>query len=92
MPYIKEEDREDLDEHIAAIASIISGEKYEASRAGLLNYAFSSIIGDILKVEGLTYNRANSYIGALECAKMEIYRRVIAPYEDEKMKANGDVF
>ena len=28
----------------------------------------------------------------LECAKLELYRRVAAPYEDEKIDQNGDVY
>ncbi len=31
-------------------------------------------------------------IGALECAKLELYRRLAADYEDQKCKQNGDVF
>ncbi len=31
-------------------------------------------------------------LGALECAKMEFYRRVAAPYEREAMAKNGDVY
>ena len=31
-------------------------------------------------------------IGVLECAKLELYRRVAAPYEDDKIDENGDVY
>ena len=31
-------------------------------------------------------------MGALECAKLELYRRVAAPYEDVKIMENGDVY
>jgi len=34
----------------------------------------------------------NAIIGALECAKLELYRRVAAPYEDDKIAENGDVY
>lgn len=30
--------------------------------------------------------------GAIECAKLEFYRRVAAPYEDKKIAENGDVY
>lgn len=36
--------------------------------------------------------RVNSGIGALEAAKLEFYRRVVAPYEDKKIFDNGDVY
>lgn len=28
----------------------------------------------------------------LECAKLELYRRVVAPYEQQKLELNGDVY
>jgi hypothetical protein len=31
-------------------------------------------------------------VGAIECCKLEFYRRVAAPYEDRKIKTNGDVY
>jgi hypothetical protein len=31
-------------------------------------------------------------VGALECAKLELYRRLAAPYEDQKIKLNGDAY
>lgn len=37
------------------------------------------------------YASYRDFIGELEAAKLEIYRRQIAPYEDEKIKINGDV-
>lgn len=32
-----------------------------------------------------------AFIGELESAKLEIYRRQIAPYEDKAIERNGDV-
>lgn len=37
------------------------------------------------------YEDYRNFIGELEVAKLEIYRRQIAPYEDKKIKENGDV-
>jgi len=31
-------------------------------------------------------------VGVLECAKLELYRRIAAPYEDEKIVETGDVY
>lgn len=31
-------------------------------------------------------------VGALESAKLELYRRKVSPYEDQKIEANGDVW
>jgi hypothetical protein len=38
------------------------------------------------------YDNFNEVIGVLECMKLELYRRMIAPYEDTKCKENGDVY
>ena len=59
--------------------------------AGELNYAFTLIINDYLKRFGVSYGRINDVVGALECCKLELYRRVAAGYEDKKCKDNGDV-
>jgi hypothetical protein len=40
----------------------------------------------------LRYAHLNEAIGVLECAKLELYRRVAAPYEDEKITESGDVY
>jgi len=34
----------------------------------------------------------NEVIGVLECAKLELYRRVAAPYEERKRIENGEVY
>ena len=60
--------------------------------AGELNYAFTIIINDYLKRHGLSYARVNDVIGAIECCKLELYRRLVGPYEDVKIKQNGDVY
>ena len=38
------------------------------------------------------YSKINALIGVLECAKLELYRRVAAPYENDKIDENGDVY
>lgn len=39
-----------------------------------------------------TNNAEADALGALECCKLEFYRRVAVPYEDGKIKTNGDVY
>jgi uncharacterized protein DUF6899 len=79
MPYIEKPRRERI--HHNEIPST----------AGELNYAFVSMALDYLDYYGLNYQHMNDVIGALEGAKMEIYRRQVAPYEDRKAAENGDV-
>jgi hypothetical protein len=80
MPYIKSEDRERVD----------SGG--EVSTAGELNYLITKAVMSYLNRKGVSYAHLNEVIGVLECAKLELYRRVAAKYEDVKIAENGDVF
>ena len=59
--------------------------------AGTLNYTITRLCHDFVDRNGLSYTNVNTLIGMLECAKMELYRRVGSPYEDEKIEENGDV-
>jgi hypothetical protein len=60
--------------------------------AGELNYLITTLVDDFLLDKGKSYASINEAIGALECCKLELYRRVAAPYEDEKIDQNGDVY
>ena len=85
MPYIKQIDRDRLDPQINALASKINTE----ARAGELNYIINQLM---LKLIGKgKYSDINELIGAIDCAKLEFYRRKAVPYEDEKAKENGDL-
>ncbi len=55
---------------------------------GELNYVITKLLKEIYP---LKYFHINKAIGVLECAKLEYYRRVAAPYEDLKIKDSGDV-
>lgn len=82
MPYIKQEQRENLGE------SFVNTPK----DAGELNYVLTNVIFKYYKVNGGRYQQVNDILGALEGAKLEFYRRIAAPYEDIKIKENGDVY
>lgn len=85
MPYVSREVREALD-------------RGDAPRdAGALNYAVSGLVDRYLaqcvERDGrLRYAHLNEVIGVLECAKLELYRRLAAPYEDVKIAEHGDVY
>jgi len=59
---------------------------------GELNYAITTLIKNYQEYKGLRYQTINDIVGALEGAKCEYYRRVAIPYENEKIKSNGDVY
>ena len=57
---------------------------------GTLNYIITRLVHWWLG-DNPNYERYNAAIGVLECAKLELYRRKVSPYEDEKINENGDV-
>lgn len=60
---------------------------------GDLNFNIAMLVKEYLAMNGgMSYTNINNAIGALECCKLELYRRLAAPYEDIKIKENGDVF
>ena len=77
-----------------ALATLAAGVIVEdpKDQAGVLNYCITSLLNEVLKTNGLKYRNINELVGVLECAKLELYRRVASPYEDEKKDSNGDVY
>ena len=60
--------------------------------SGELNYKITEAIKLYLNTQGISYATINDIVGALEGAKMEFYRRIAIPYENQKLKDNGDVY
>lgn len=83
MPYITNERREIILE---------GSHKYLADNSGELNFQITDLIIDYVVAHGLKYQTLNDVIGALDGAKAEFQRRVVGPYEDKKIKQNGDVY
>lgn len=63
-----------------------------AQNSGELNYQISKLVARFIADRGGNYGAMNEAIGALECCKLEVYRRIVAPYESDKIATNGDVF
>ena len=96
MPYIKEEDREKFlytPKKLGSNSEVDLLRKVAEScdTAGDLNYVFTVLCHQYLQIRGKNYQNINDCIGALEGCKMELYRRIVAPYEDVKIAVNGDV-
>lgn len=86
MPYIKQEDRDEL----ARQDRLVLFPRIDT--AGQLNYEFTLKIIRYLDTHGLSYQTCNDIVGALDNAKSEFKRRVQDPYEDKKILDNGDVY
>lgn len=93
MPYIKQEYRltlNDLAEDVVKELKRLNEENI-TEYAGNFNFFISSIMNKLL-LGNMSYSIINELIGALECTKLELYRRMAAPYENIKSDTNGDVY
>lgn len=90
MPYIEPELRILIDKEIEILGNEIGayGELRE-KKDGVLNYVITCLVRKLYKT---SYTELNAAIGVLECAKLELYRRRLALYEDEAKERNGDVY
>lgn len=86
MPYIDKDDREKFQSSIKALWDLIETD-------GELNYVMTMLaINFVSKVGGESYSNMARALAAFEAAKLEFYRRKIAPYENIKSLQNGDVY
>lgn len=79
MPYLDADSK---------IATLLEG----PSTPGGLNYYITQACLDYLETTEERYADHAAVVGALECAKLEFYRRALAVYEDEAIAKNGDVY
>jgi hypothetical protein len=86
MPYITQVERAKVDTIVS-----FNDIKDASLTVGQLNYIITKILHNYLDQSGKNYTNMNNVIGVLECAKLELYRRQLAPYEDLKIQLNGDV-
>ena len=81
MPYIKKSERSKIDAApLAQLCCLSSGE---------LTYAIYKLL---LQYQAFDFHGHATVLGCIEAAKLEYYRRAVAPYENDKITQNGDVF
>jgi len=85
MPYTEQIDREIYE------VMLEEAKSQGIANAGDLNYLITKLCHQYLDECGECYKTHNEIMGVLESAKQEYYRRKVAPYEDKKIKENGDV-
>ena len=95
MPYIHQDKRSQLDPYIDDIYHTLVGMRLDdesTDTEGNLNYLITRLLMKIYGDKDNTrYSQINDAIGMLECCKMELYRKVAAPYENQKEHENGPV-
>lgn len=88
MPYIKDlKLRERLDSVVYSFLGVIPFPEGKFAMRGNLNYFLFSMA----KKSCANYAEYADFLSELTEAGEEIRRRLLAPYEDRKIKENGDV-
>jgi len=87
MPYIKKEQRPAIDKLIQPIIEHVKSLPIE-DQDGSINYAVTKIFKNVYPKKYFHFNRA---LGVLTAITQEFYRKIIGPYEEEKIQENGDV-
>jgi len=95
MPYIVPDKRKELDPIIEDLRKVLVSlalDDESNNHSGNLNYIITKLLMiSYGTVKDTNYASINEAIGVLECAKLEFYRKVAAPYEDTKEEINGPV-
>ena len=86
MPYITKQEKTELKPLLDQVS---------ISTPGSLTYAVSILMMSYLKPtvnNPLSFTSLNSVIGAVERALDEFKRRILDPYEQQKIRDNGDIY
>lgn len=84
MPYINDEAKRQAAEDYSDGAG--------SADVGTLTYEFQQTIVEYLLRHGLRYQQIAEIKGALSEAARDFEQRVVVPYEEKKIRENGDVW
>jgi hypothetical protein len=90
VPYIKQHQREKINVEIRRLgeaAREMPG--FSEQKGAILNYIICSLAVEF--IDRKSYIEMSLVRSAMIDAADEFYRRLMAPYEDEKIKGNGDI-
>lgn len=90
MPYINKEARVRLDPYIDYLLSAIPDHATGEVNDGEVNYVITRIINEFYNKP--SYRTISRGKAVLADARDEFHDRVMRPLEDQKCKANGDVY
>jgi hypothetical protein len=83
MPYIKKANRINFNKYLDKVPNTIN--------KGDLNYCVTQLALQHIKNHGKSYTNISEAASALVDAADEIKRRLLGPYENQKIKENGDL-
>ena len=89
MPYIKQADRPKYNNVICETVNTLTNDGCDF-KVGELNYVLSSIIWKLWENKK-SYANGSSLCAVLGDVEAEFRRRKFDPYEDDKIKENGDI-
>jgi hypothetical protein len=92
VPYIKQDKRDPFDPIIDQLHNeLVNAECDDDSNntEGNLNYIITRLLMKVYSSP--SYREINDAIGMLESCKLEYYRKVAVPYEENKSYENGEV-
>lgn len=81
MPYIKDEER--------VLVELRGHPQNAGELAYLLCTGVDWYLGD---ADRISYAKYAEVVGVIETLKLELYRRFVGPYEDQKREENGEAF
>jgi hypothetical protein len=98
MPYIKEGNRENIDESIDRLVEDFyycfgrgEGSSELSGTAGNINYVLTETLMHLFNQERCNYSRIAMFTGIIKNIQDEFNRRVTTPYEEKKQVENGDI-
>jgi hypothetical protein len=91
MPYLTSEDKTRLDSNGFFKLREYTDNLSAQDVAGTINYLNFKLIKSWINKNGKKYWIFALIVGTLICCVLEIYRRLIADYEDSAIERNGDV-
>ena len=84
MPYIRQAERIPIDRIVKKLVPLIKAK-------GDLNYTVCELIGQLILNTKISYTQISEWIDTLPDAEAELRRRLLDPYENQKVIENGDV-
>lgn len=88
MPYIPSYRREEYDKEIGNLVAKLLPSGYLAPD---LTYVIYKLVKETCGREGFNWKAKATALMVLEAVKLEYYRKVLVPYENDKIKDFGDI-